>query len=620
MNFFRKLEELSERQLKKESKSTHKKKSDDQGETMPQSNHENKNKEPDNGGKKAPSPKISPKDPGTVQKIIKNQTARRIEIMPTEEGDPLIIPPFGSRTLAKEILNKYKYDAWEKQNLIRTDDPPSDPDGDSKLAIPGCLMGLFILFLLVTIPMTFISTVRLSWRFVGIGAGIFIVLIIVGFFNALRDDKASKEGPGFSWGQFFKHLLNLMLILAIGLGLPALVVYFFGGGLELLVQMETTNLAFLGRGLQLGYIAIASTLPALMYFMFGRQQLEKLRDNFIREVMMLDPNVQTTSEARTKYDPLFDSIYGSGNTPLGPVPIYICTLLTVFGWILVLMPIGKDLRLDTSGLVALLMPNAVALNYGFLGAYFFAINMVFRRYVRADLTPKTYTHISIRFLITAILVWVVRLIPNLLGIGISADSSSILVLAFIIGIIPETGTTLLQDFYRRTFGKILDSLKEEHPLTNLEGVNLYDRARLLEEGIENIENLAHHNLVELIVRTRIPTPRLVDLFDQAVLYLHLGLKADKLLETRQQLREYGIRTATDLVKVQEELPDLLKDQLPALVDKLKVISSALRDDEWMEYVEHWRKSTMRSEIPITQPHDFYILLPDRQFGAARPNG
>jgi hypothetical protein len=43
-----------------------------------------------------------------------------------------------------------------------------------------------------------------------------------------------------------------------------------------------------------------------LFYLFGRQQIEKLREQFYRELLVLDPNVHTLSEARTKYDPLLD--------------------------------------------------------------------------------------------------------------------------------------------------------------------------------------------------------------------------------------------------------------------------------------------------------------------------
>jgi hypothetical protein len=45
----------------------------------------------------------------------------------------------------------------------------------------------------------------------------------------------------------------------------------------------------------------------------------------------------------------------------------------------------------------------------------------------------------------------------------------------------------------------------KNPITNLDGISAYDQARLLEEGIKNIENLAHSNFPEVLLRTRIPS-------------------------------------------------------------------------------------------------------------------
>jgi len=79
---------------------------------------------------------------------------------------------------------------------------------------------------------------------------------------------------------------------------------------------------------------------------------------------------------------------------------------------------------------------------------------------------------------------------------------------------------------------------------------------VLDDGKENIENLPHHNLMELIARTRIPTPRLVSMIDQATMYLHLGLVIDTEHEETNKnekddpriiLKWLGIRTVTDLI-------------------------------------------------------------------------
>jgi hypothetical protein len=255
--------------------------------------------------------------------------------------------------------------------------------------------------------------------------------------------------------------------------------------------------------------------------------------------------------------------------------------------------------------------------------------------VRADLTPKTYTHIILRLFLAIILAWTLSALPifaaespsgaaetgeaaqNDAGAG-SAEPASfstglLYVLAFFIGIFPETGMTVIRDLARNPlFIKMFPRLEEEHSLTKLDGINLYDRSRFLEEGIENIENLAHHNLISLMLSTRISTNRLVDLFDQAILYLHLGLDPGEVEDARRQLRAYGIRTATDLEaayqaaekRSQEELKNFLsildnRDTLPAPLSRVRIVIDTLRDDDWMTYLRNWRELSQRSTETLT---------------------
>lgn len=105
-----------------------------------------------------------------------------------------------------------------------------------------------------------------------------------------------------------------------------------------------------------------------------------------------------------------------------------------------------------------------------------------------------------------------------------------------------------------------------------------------------------------MLRTRIPTRRLVDMVDQAILYLHVqdtvtaaGAKTDGGLPI---LREYGIRTATDLelahMAAVERGPGAeasmlaLLDVAAAKVSRLRLILDAMKDDEWMPCLGHCR--------------------------------
>jgi hypothetical protein len=232
------------------------------------------------------------------------------------------------------------------------------------------------------------------------------------------------------------------------------------------------------------------------------------------------------------------------------------------------------------------------------------------------LLRRTVVYISMRLLTTVVLVWMVSCIPGLTegvsALGGSGPAAPLLLFAFFIGVVPETAIVALRDTLRSVppLKNIIPSLEEPLPLTDLEGMTLYDRARLLEEGIENIENLAHHNFVDLLW-TRLPTSRLVDLVDQAILYLHVKnprLDADHLstaaappIDDLSTLRRYGIRTATDLIRAYAEaskrdgaqagLLGLLGDASnPQGLSRLDSILKTLADD-WVAWLRLWHGRT-----------------------------
>jgi hypothetical protein len=176
-------------------------------------------------------------------------------------------------------------------------------------------------------------------------------------------------------------------------------------------------------------------------------------------------------------------------------------------------------------------------------------------------------------------------------------------------------------------------LHEPAPLTDLEGIDLYDRTRLAEEGVNNVEALAHADIVDLMSSTRICAAQLVDWTDQAILYLRVGgdACAKERHETRvlgrirsaaspddlesvpdvrrnlSHLRSFGIRTATDLLQAYNQalrrgrdddskarevaaLRDALELRSPRhpKVRSIQTIVDTLPDEEWFVQVRNWR--------------------------------
>ncbi len=159
-------------------------------------------------------------------------------------------------------------------------------------------------------------------------------------------------------------------------------------------------------------------------------------------------------------------------------------------------------------------------------------------------------------------------------------------------------------------GRGLQLVEPHEPLTSLEGIDIYDRARLQDEGVTNVQALARHDVVELMLQTRVPAPRLLDWVDQAILHLHsnvggnAGDKPDTLLSN---LRRYGIRKVTDLLDASEEAQKrgkhedflkLLSGEAPdGSIPRLQIVLDVIKDEEWVAQLRCWHKTqAVREEV------------------------
>jgi hypothetical protein len=580
-------------------------------------------------------------------KIIQNLTAKRLRVR-GEEKRILVLPAFEKDRVLSEDDQKYfpRLDRLEMQNFIRVlgERDAGSWEPQLKMLFMGAVAGTFTITYLVYQFLTdggkaAADPTRLRW--LKIGSPTLFILVMAGGLGLLYLLRRGDRGRAFlqQVNRWIAQALSLLLILAVAMVLPSIAFYLFGGGRELLGGQN--SLAKLGRALQLVFIFTASLLPALLYFLFDRQQLGTLRQRFEQQIFRLDPNIQTLCDVRAKYGRQIDEVYGretatgEGRLARGTRwPILVATLVITVGWMLTLLPSSPDSEMTRPGqLLDFFMPQKSIVTFGFLGAYFFVLNTVLHRYVRADLKPKAYSSITVRVLVVIVLAWVIGL-PF-------GNHSYALVLVFLVGVFPESGLTLIRESIRnqtglgRFVGIIGSRTKERYPLTELEELDVYDRARLLDEGVTNIESLAHHDLIDLMLETRIPVPRLVDWLDQAVLYLHLqfdtGEDADdgrltgllpmnrddknedkatkdkkkkvnpsrvnrEAVENLQSLRSWlrgnCVRTATDFIVAYSEGNKSLrlKAELENRQIELDILFETLSDDEWLDYVRHWRNS------------------------------
>jgi len=177
--------------------------------------------------------------------------------------------------------------------------------------------------------------------------------------------------------------------------------------------------------------------------------------------------------------------------------------------------------------------------------------------------------------------------------------------------------------------RFVPPVTSDYPLDQLDGFNLWYEARLLEEGVEDMQNLTTMNLVDVILHTRVPVGRLVDWTDQAFLLIHLeqadrgqldrlrrtgpcvadaspgaGPGAESGAQARIKLRRVGIRTATDLLKAfsaekdppcgplpqRHFAPPADVKRLPLPEDQLRLLVAVLGAEPGLMPVWNWQRN------------------------------
>jgi hypothetical protein len=282
---------------------------------------------------------------------------------------------------------------------------------------------------------------------------------------------------------------------------------------------------------------------------------EPFVENFLA-IATTDRSGEPTADDRFGYGSIGGATFDLPNI----IPVLGSTCLLAIGWVAALPP-GRFELLDKGAdpahflawFSAIVTPTLNPVNFAFLGAYFFSLQMIIRRFVRRDLGPNAYNAISMRVLLAVIGIWVALRAFQLLGSDVNDASAPVLVAAFAIGAFPvivwQLVTATLKKF--PPFQAALPSLTAAQPLSVIDGLTVWHETRLEEADVENVPNLATADIVDLLLNTKIPTHRLIDWVDQAILITHLGPPekddvggaAPKL---RDLLQTFGIRTATAL--------------------------------------------------------------------------
>lgn len=473
-----------------------------------------------------------------------------------------------------------------------------------------------------------------------VAAGLFLVALLVNWQTG--EERPHSERPaslrpspvrGDGWQLVRDYLIGstqglvLVLVLILGIGAPGAAIY-FGTEMNHVLEVRSwhdVNVSpdqypvVVGRALLLLTVILLSLIPALMYFQFDREKLRTLIDRWLHAIFRLDPSMETVADVDAKYGRRVEEYYGawlgegvdpSRRRTRARSPLVVSTLLIGTGWILVLLD-GRPPALDgrvLAGAERLFQPVITPMTAAFLGAYFLAVQISLRGYVRGDLRPKTYNVITVRILLAVISAWILH---ELFGSGPMVVAAS-----FLAGFLPNTvlhrvreaGGEFTRSGPLRRLGAPGQPARpsddapedpfEDTPLTVLDGMDIYERTRLEEEGITGVQALARHDLIDLILSSRIPVPRLIDWLDQALLFQHAQAAFG-------QLRARGIRTATDFLQVFADTRGARR-ALMAGADAPPInpplLAAVLTNDEWLEYVRNWRNHDV-TVPPVVRRYD-----------------
>jgi len=167
--------------------------------------------------------------------------------------------------------------------------------------------------------------------------------------------------------------------------------------------------------------------------------------------------------------------------------------------------------------------------YAFVGVYLFNLGTLIRRLYLGDLNEQVFWGATNRLLLSLGLALVI------MNTGIAITKADIArtepVLYFSIGFLAN----VILDWALEKTLQLLDirqPKQDDLPLQMVRGIDIWKEYRLEEEGIENVQNLATANVLELAVKTHYSLRTLIDWIDQSIMLSRLTTDQVKALASQ----------------------------------------------------------------------------------------